>query len=255
MTNTAQAEQVNTIEDALSRLGVNANTLSPGEKHALDEQGYMVLPDAIDKVWLGQLRAAFDRVSSRQPQAVASKNSGTVHLKDLVNEGDVFRGAYAHPKLLAAAYHVLGRSFSIFQFHGRNPLPGYGQQGLHTDWRPRAAHEPFNVVTAIWLLDDYTPVNGATRLVPGTHRLIGQVPKSMADPSSRHPNQLVVLARAGSALIFNGHLWHSGTRNSGEAPRRVLQCQIVAREYSGLAQDKHNDPGALDPAIRYILGA
>ena len=254
MTNTVQTESVNTIEDALSRLGVNANTLSPGEKHALDEQGYLVLPDAIDKAWLGKLRAAFDQVSSRQPQVIGSKNSGTLHLKDLANEGDVFEGIYAHTKLLAAAYHVLGRSFSLFQLHGRAPLPGYGQQGLHTDWRPRAAHEPFNIVTAIWLLDDFTPTNGATRLVPGTHRLIGQVPKAMADPSSRHPNQIMVLARAGSALIFNGHLWHSGTRNNSDASRRVLQCQLLAREYSALAQAQHDDPEALDPAIRYILG-
>jgi ectoine hydroxylase-related dioxygenase (phytanoyl-CoA dioxygenase family) len=250
-----KTEPVNSIEDALSRLGVTADTLSPAEKRALDERGYLIFPQAIENVWLKQLRAAFEQVSSRQGRAAGSQQSGTLHLKDLVNEGDVFKGVYTHPKLLAAAYHVIGRPFGLFQLSGRAPLPGYGQQGLHTDWRPRAAHEPFSVVTAIWLLDDFTPANGATRLVPGSHRLKGQVPKTMADPASRHPNQIMALAQAGSALVFNGHLWHGGTRNNSAASRRVLQCQLLAREYFGPAQIKYDAAESLEPAVRYILGA
>ncbi|MFP5261274.1 MAG: phytanoyl-CoA dioxygenase family protein [Blastocatellia bacterium] len=250
-----KAEPVNTIEDALSRLGVTAATLGPGEKRALDEQGYLLLRDAIDKGWLEQLRAAFEQVSSRQSHASAERQSGTRHLKDLVNEGDVFRGIYTHGKLLAATHHVLGRSFSLFQLHGRDPLPGYGQQGLHTDWRPRSPREPFNIVTAIWLLDDFTPANGATRLVPGTHRLAGQVPKTMADPASRHPDQIQVSAGAGSVIIFNGHVWHSGMRNDSRGPRRVLQCQLLAREYLGAAQIARDAATPTEPEIRYILGA
>ncbi|HEX8087722.1 MAG TPA: phytanoyl-CoA dioxygenase family protein, partial [Blastocatellia bacterium] len=146
------------------------------------------------------------------------------------------------------------RSFSLFQLHGRDPLPGYGQQGLHTDWRPRAAGEPFNIVTAIWLLDDFTPANGATRLVPGSHHLTGQVPKTMADPASRHPDQIQVSANAGSVVIFNGHLWHSGMRNDSRASRRVLQCQLLAREYLGAAQIVGNATKSIEPEIRYIQG-
>src|SRR5262249_59993077 len=122
--------------------------------------------------------------------------SGTRHLKDLVSQGEVFEGIYTHPKLLAAVHHVLGRPFKLGQFGGRDPLPGYGQQGLHADWTARTPGEPFYAVTAIWLLDDFTKVNGATRLVPGTHFMCGQPPKAMSDPASRHPNQVTVIAQA-----------------------------------------------------------
>ena len=101
---------------------------------------------------------------------------------------------------------------------------------MHTDWRPRSPHEPFHVATALWLLDDFTAENGATRVVPGSHRDPRPLPKSFRAPEARHPNEQLVAARAGDVLVFNGHLLHSGTRNRSDAPRRVVQCPFVAAE-------------------------
>jgi ectoine hydroxylase-related dioxygenase (phytanoyl-CoA dioxygenase family) len=95
---------------------------------------------------------------------------------------------------------------------------------------PRVPSEPFHVVTALWLLDDFTPDNGATQVVPGSHRLAKGSPRPMQQPESRHPDQKLVLAEAGSVLVFNGHLWHGGTRNESARPRRALQGQFRARE-------------------------
>ncbi len=65
-------------------------------------------------------------------------------------------------------------------------------------------------------------------MLPGTHRMLEPLPKAMRQPESRHPDQKIVVAPAGSVLVFNGHLWHSGTRNESKLLRRVLQCQFVA---------------------------
>ena len=245
---------VNTIEEALSCLNVTSSTLSSDEKRDLDERGYLVLPEIIDAAWLKQLRAAFEQVGKQQGQTTGSQKSGTRQLKNLVNEGEVFKRIYTHPKLLAVAHRILEGPFSLFLLTGRDPLPGYGQQGLHADWVPRVAQKPYHIVTAICLLDDFTPENGATRLVPGTHRLPGQPPKAMADPAGRHPQQIIITARAGSVLIINGHLWHSGTRNNSKDFRRVLQCQFVRRE--GLRPDhlQYNSIEKFEPAVRFILG-
>jgi len=83
-------------------------------------------------------------------------------------------------------------------------LPGYGQQGFTRRLDSSIEGEPFRIVTAIWLLDDFTGENGATRVVPGTHHLLTQPPKSFADPASRHPDQKIIVAKAGSVLVFNG---------------------------------------------------
>lgn len=245
--------QIDSIEDALDRLGVTQTTLSQKEKHALDQHGYIVVASLIDKSLLERLRAAFEQVSAQQRHSDNKRQSGTRHVNDLINEGDVFEQAYTHPKLLAAAYYVLNRPFRLAQMNGRDPLPGYGQQGLHADWGHREPNDPFQVVTVIWLLDDFTEENGATRIVPGTHRL-KTPPKAMADPASRHRDQISVTAAAGSLLIFNGHLWHSGTRNNSTVSRRALQCSFVERESQGFAGTQHKSPEKLSPAVRYILG-
>ncbi|MBV9947300.1 MAG: phytanoyl-CoA dioxygenase family protein, partial [Myxococcales bacterium] len=134
-----------------------------------------------------------------------------------------------HPVLLAAAEHVLeGAPFQVRDLHGRNPLPGYGLQGLHADWPPRASAKPFFVVTAICMLDDFTAENGATRVVPGTHLLVRPIGRALGQPTAHHPAERVVTGRAGSLLVFNGHLWHSGTRNESRGPRRAVQ-QVMKR--------------------------
>ena len=247
------ATAVNSIDEVLRESGVTETTLSPRETEALDHDGYVVLPGVIDAGWLESLRAAFENGCRRNENAAVIKESGTRHINDLVNLDQVFESVYTHPRLLAAVHHVLRAPFRLGQMNGRDPLPGYGQQGLHADWMARAKGEPFRIVTSIWLLDDFTEDNGATRLVPGTHLLLNPPSKSFADPASRHPNQKRIVARAGSVLVFNGHTWHSGTRNETNLPRRVLQCSFVARDELRFGSVKVEAPDRLSPIARCIL--
>jgi ectoine hydroxylase-related dioxygenase (phytanoyl-CoA dioxygenase family) len=242
------------IEEALRECGVTETTLQPGEKDALDRHGYLVMPDVVDADGLHRLRAAFERATDQGQRAGNVQQSGTRHVDNLANKDVAFDSVYTHPKVLAAVYHVLRCSFRVFQLSGRDPLPGYGQQGLHTDWLPRAPSELFSIVTALWLLDDFTPNNGATRLIPGSHLVPRPLPKSMMAPASRHPDQRLIIAKAGSVLVFNGHLWHSGTRNETNGPRRALQCQFLRRDLIRFANTTPEVPERLAPAAQYILG-
>ena len=238
----------------LAQFGITQTPLSPYEREALDREGYVVLPGVVDVDWLEQLRAAFESECEKDGRATVVKESGTRHLNDLVNRDPVFEGVYTHPRVLAGVHHILRDAFRVGQIGGRDPLPGYGQQGLHADWTARSKGEPFRIVTAIWLLDDFTGENGATRVVPGTHHLLTQPPKSFADPASRHPDQRIIVAKAGSVLVFNGHLWHSGTANKSSRSRRVLQCSFVGRDEVRFTRIKVDAPERLSPVARYILG-
>jgi ectoine hydroxylase-related dioxygenase (phytanoyl-CoA dioxygenase family) len=104
------------------------------------------------------------------------------------------------------------------------------------------------------MLDDFTESNGATRLVPGTHRLLSPPSKSFADPASRHSEQKIIVGAAGSVLVFNGHLWHSGTRNESNYSRRALQLAFVGKHEFRFPGLKVDDPGRLSLLGRYILG-
>jgi ectoine hydroxylase-related dioxygenase (phytanoyl-CoA dioxygenase family) len=202
--------------------------LTPLEARALDEQGFAVLERVVDDDRLGSLRSAFESACSSGSRASGRAETGTRHPADLAARGEAFARVLEHGRVLAAVEHVLKRPFRVLFFAGRDPLPGFGQQGLHTDWLPRSPGEPFAVVSALWALDDFTAENGAPRVIPGSHLVPKPLAKSMQTPTARHPAEQLVLARAGSVLVFNGHLAHSGTRNRSRGSRRALHCQWIA---------------------------
>lgn len=243
-------------ERSLTEFGVTKSTLSAAERQGLDREGYVIFRNVIDADWLKSLRAAFDDGSAKGsswPVNSVIKDSGTRHIDNLVSRGPVFERVYTHAQVLAAVWHVLQTPFRLAQMNGREPLPGYGQQGLHADWTARAKGEPYRIVTAIWLLDDFTSENGATRIVPGTHRLLHLPPKSFADPASRHQEQVIIVAPAGSVLLFNGHLWHSGTLNQSNRRRRVLQCSFVGRDELRFTRIKVDSSELTSAAARYLI--
>jgi ectoine hydroxylase-related dioxygenase (phytanoyl-CoA dioxygenase family) len=82
------------------------------------------------------------------------------------------------------------------------------------------------MITALWMLDDFTAENGATRVVPGSHRITRALSKNLAQPLARHPDERIVIGRAGDVLIFNAYLWHSGRRNESKGPRRAVQMGL-----------------------------
>ena len=82
----------------------------------------------------------------------------------------------------------------------------------------------------------------------------GWILERFADPASRHPDERIIAAKAGSVLVFNGHLWHSGTTNKSSRSRRVVQCLFVGRDEVRFSRIKVDSPERLSSAARHILG-
>ena len=180
-----------------------------------------------------------------------------MRLADLVNKGPTFDICYTHPRVLAAIAHVLTADFKLSSLNYRAALPGQGHQPLHADWTAPVATGEFRVCNSIWLLDDFTPDNGPTRVVPGSHRR-GALPKDeMQDPAATHPQEVKLLAPAGTVVIFNSHLWHGGTLNSTHARRRALHTYFCRRpERQQVDQQRFiraETLARLSPAARYVL--
>jgi ectoine hydroxylase-related dioxygenase (phytanoyl-CoA dioxygenase family) len=247
-------ENSTTFDWALAMLGVSAGTLSKDEKQALETKGYTLLEGVFSKDRLTKLRQLFDETAREQSQAgPAEKETGTRHLKDL-HRSETFWRVCLHPRILAAAFQVLGRRFVCSIPHGREPLQGFGQQGLHMDWSTSGHGNVFYVATGICLLDDFTSENGATRLVPGSHRNAARPNKTISDPAFTHPEQLTVRAAAGSVLFFNGHLLHSGTRNRTALRRRTLQFSFTAFDALYRNMGSGDQAATGDTAARFIFG-
>ena len=159
------------MDEKLEQLGLETYELVAEHKRRLDEDGFTVFEDVIDEDWLNALRQAFEQAYDREG-ADAGKEvaqmEGVRRLADLVNKGEAFDQVYLQPFLLAAVGYVLQQPFKLHSVNGHDPKRGNPPQALHADWggeRDRA-----HVVNSMWMLDDFTVENGATRIVPGSHR-------------------------------------------------------------------------------------
>lgn len=217
----------------LSQLGVDEHTLAERERDFLDVNGYLNLGsllsgsqlEAIRTRIAGLLEEEGDKAGAElidSPYIRHPKEEGADRLADLVNKDPLFDVFYTHPRVLAGIAHVLGPQIKLSSLNYRSARPGMGGQKLHVDWHEAVPANEFTVCNSIWLLDDFSRQNGATRIVPGTHRS-GLMPQDeLADPWSAHAEEVLIEAPAGTVFIFNSHAWHGGTRNTSGAPRRAI---------------------------------
>ncbi len=250
-----------TVLEALTALGVRDDTLTPQQKEQLDRDGYLPLPGILSAPQVEALRARQEELLAEEGEKAGTEvhqERGTDRLSDLINKDPLFQIVLTQPTVLAVIAHVLRADFKLSSLNSRNALPGQGLQGLHADWGRLETPGDYQVCNSLWLLDDFTPENGATRLVPGTHRGT-QVPSDvMTDPSAAHPDEKVLQGKAGDVVVVNSHAWHGGTTNLTQGPRRVMHGYFCRRHQPPqLDQQKYLRPATwaqLSPAARVILG-
>jgi hypothetical protein len=184
------------------------------DRERLHQDGYVLLREAIPATWLGPLRAAFDANVLPSDRWPVPRGPDWRHaLLDL----DPTVQAVCHlPVLLAAAGALIGERFFLAQVEGREPLAGGGQQGLHRDL---SANRPGDTVNALAFFDDYGPDNGATRLIPGSHRPAPDAARCDLNDEAR---SVQLRGRAGDILVFDADLLHAGTLNPTGARRRSI---------------------------------
>ena len=243
---------------ALAQLGVTERTLDPATRERLDRDGYAPLPGMLTGEQLARARTRVAELAAAEGDAAGQEvhqEAGTDRLADLVNKDPVFEVCFTDPRLLACVAHVLG-DFKLSSLNCRAALPGAGLQARHAEGGP-AGPGPYQVCNSIWLLDDFTEENGATRVVPGSHRRTVRVGDELPDPLAPHPEQVTLTAPAGTVIVFNSHLWHGGSRNGTDRPRRALHSYFTRRgngqQLNQRAFIRPETLARLSPAAAYIL--
>jgi ectoine hydroxylase-related dioxygenase (phytanoyl-CoA dioxygenase family) len=248
------------VKEALIALGVTDTTLTQAEKDQLDRDGYLPLAGIMSPQLVAQITQRVDELIAAEGDDAGKEvhqEVGTGRLSDLVNKDPLFEICFTNPRVLAAISHVLGGDLKLSSLNFRAALPGFGLQGLHADWSGAVAPGEYVVCNSIWLLDDFTESNGSTRIVPGSQRS-GKVPHDvMPDPTKPHPDEIQLIAPAGTVVIFNSHTWHGGTLNTTDKPRRAMHSYFTRRDQTQQLDQKAfirpETYARLSPAARFIL--
>ena len=222
------------IIEALVSLGVNQSTLTADQKQSLDVDGFLHLPAMLSQAEVNAINARQQELLDAEGENAGKEvhqEAGTDRLSDLINKGAMFHVVLRNPKVLAAIASVLRWDLKLSSLNSRAAQPGKGLQDLHADWGRLEVPGDYQVCNSIWLLDDFTPTNGATRAVPGTHRTTKMPRDEMPDTKAAHPNEQLLLGKAGDVFVFNSHTWHGGTINRTPKPRRALHGYFTRRHH------------------------
>lgn len=188
---------------------------------ALERDGCIVITGLLADSELDALRRELAPHLERTPACSGNfYGFATRRISGLIAKSAVCRQLAIHPLLTSLMDAFLLLSCREYQLNLTQLIsigPGEPQQYIHTD----AAMFPFDnprgesMINCMIALDDFTTENGATRLVPGSHRW----------PATREANPDEILAGtmpAGSALIYFGSLLHGGGANHSPRERTGL---------------------------------
>ena len=184
----------------------------------VERDGFVVLHDIVDAATVATMKSTLEPALGKTGRNTM-EGLRTQRLYGVMGRTRMCDPIIEHPLVLGLLDRYLQPNYLLSQAQLIRILPGEQAQILHHDDafyplpRPRAP-----VGAAIILaLDDFTADNGATVVIPGSHR--------WAERAPRDDVPVPVVMPAGSAVFFVGTLWHGGGANRSAAPRACLTAQ------------------------------
>ncbi|KAK3391283.1 phytanoyl-CoA dioxygenase [Podospora didyma] len=198
------------------------------------EDGYVVIPNAFSEQEALEALAEIDRLHGRAPQVGRNFFDGykTNRILALLGKTRVFDKFCLLPQVEALNDYFLDDDYLIYIMESITINPGEKAQTLHHDDAVTGLPRPRPHVTAATMivLDDYTELNGATRVIPGSH-------KWDSNRFGQEHEAVPVVCPRGSVIYFLGTTWHSGGANKSAKPRRaatIQYCQPYIRPLENL---------------------
>lgn len=201
----------------------------------IEEQGYSIATGAINPDFCKEIRNEISRLESIGPPSIKqSEFTGyrTLRYFDLLNKGEVWERVATHPLVLEVVRGVLGNDMLLSTMGTAVIDPGETAQAIHCDDQLYAMRRPHKnlVCNTMWALSDFTEKNGATQLVPGSHKFshypkfIGQT----SDESTILPTTIAAEMPEGSICFIVGTCYHGGGANQSSNRRWGLTINYCA---------------------------
>jgi ectoine hydroxylase-related dioxygenase (phytanoyl-CoA dioxygenase family) len=203
---------------------------------ALDEHGFFIVPDVLDRQACAKVRSHLVAAAQESERRGAptyiptlDPNAANVRVFNLLDLHRTFRELIVDPLALEIVRGLLGDGFIISNFTANIAKPGSRSMTWHADQSiviPEPWLEPW-AINIIWCLDDVHPDNGATRYLPGSHR----VTRRAELPADMNAEMRCFEAPAGAIIAMDGRVWHTSGCNVTADQERALLFGFYTRDF------------------------
>lgn len=199
------------------------------EAHAstIAERGYTIVEGAIEDSLVAELYETLLRLEDElavAPSQNLFEGTRTVRIYNLLARAPVFAKVPVHEAVLPIVEKILDPGCLVSSLSSIAIDPGEAAQPIHADDQliPIPKPHPAIICNSMWALTDFTEANGATRIVPGSHR-------SERSPTyGKHYDSIAAEMPRGSVLVWHGSLWHGGGANRTSERRLGIAMNYCA---------------------------
>jgi hypothetical protein len=221
---------------------------TPLDEFLFDLNGFLVLEHAVDETLLAALDAEFDAFPRdlerggwyRGGQRRDYTPDTGFELHQAVAAGGAFEELIDHPSWIGHVRHFAGEEdsyvegitidetiASIRSSGGHHPVHSGGyRSSMRTQYRVEHGVFRCGLVNVIVALTDIGEGDGATMVIPGSHKSSFPHPEAgsyeAGDRMDALPGALPVHLRRGDALLFVDALMHGGSTRTSDGERRVV---------------------------------
>jgi len=184
----------------------------------LETDGCVVIEDVLDKAQVKTLAAELAPHFDETPNCAGDfYGYATKRVSGLAAKSPTCQSMIIHPTILGVMDHFLLKGCRGYHLNLTQAIrigPGEPQQVIHRDdLMFNFVHPEFEaMINTMWAVDDFTKENGATHVVPGSH-------KWPLDRQAQPHEEVQGVMKRGSVLIWLGSLQHGGGANRTDRPR------------------------------------
>lgn len=225
----------------------------------LDEQGYVVLEGILSAAQAEALRRRSIELAAQEHAggAVRYLDGKSQRVWNLVNKDPLFAEVIQLPAVLALHEYLLGTDCILSSFTVNLIGPGSPAGALHIDYPLSKLPPPLPAfalcANSIYLLDDFTRENGATWVIPGSHKR-GYGPSE----GVAYADMIQLRGKKGDVVIIDGRIWHGSGANQ-TTDNRVALLGFFCRAFMKPQQDHLHlvAPAIIEqgtPTLQRLLG-
>lgn len=203
-------------------MGLNANL------NRIRRDGWCVVEGVIPEDEVDAIRDQVSYSTGIHGRSQAAEQ-GIGHVPGFIRYDQSLAPYLADAKLMALLEALLGSFVKVSYTTATINRPGNLRGRWHADWpfnQINAAHVPAPYpdavmhITTLWMLSPFTPENGGTLIVPGSHRWADNPTGNVdVDPLAPYLTEINATGSAGSVLVLDSRIWHATAPNKSPEDR------------------------------------